>query len=115
MTDIERLVADEWKTVPAERHIVVADPADGTEFLRAPVAGPDDVAAAAKAARAAAPEWAGTLAAERATAVAAVADAVAARIDDLARLTTREMGKPLGDARGGVEAGIGTLRQYAQL
>jgi succinate-semialdehyde dehydrogenase/glutarate-semialdehyde dehydrogenase len=25
------------------------------------------------------------------------------------------MGKPLGDARGGVDAGIGTLRQYAQL
>ena len=25
------------------------------------------------------------------------------------------MGKPIGDARGGVEAGIGTLRQYAEL
>ncbi|MFD0788159.1 aldehyde dehydrogenase family protein, partial [Micromonospora azadirachtae] len=28
---------------------------------------------------------------------------------------TAEMGKPLADARGGVEAGIGTLRQYAEL
>src|SRR5207248_9404391 len=34
---------------------------------------------------------------------------------ELARLVTREMGKPLGDARGGVAAGIDTLRQYAQL
>jgi acyl-CoA reductase-like NAD-dependent aldehyde dehydrogenase len=30
-------------------------------------------------------------------------------------LTTREMGQPLADARAGVDAGIGTLRQYAEL
>jgi succinate-semialdehyde dehydrogenase/glutarate-semialdehyde dehydrogenase len=30
-------------------------------------------------------------------------------------LTAREMGKPLADARGGVDAGIASLRQYAEL
>ncbi|MBM0257656.1 aldehyde dehydrogenase, partial [Micromonospora sp. 4G55] len=43
------------------------------------------------------------------------ADALAAAADELAGATTAEMGKPLADARGGVEAGIGTLRQYAEL
>jgi succinate-semialdehyde dehydrogenase/glutarate-semialdehyde dehydrogenase len=47
--------------------------------------------------------------------VSAAAQRVADAADELAELTTREMGKPLGDARGGVDAGVGTLRQYAEL
>lgn len=35
--------------------------------------------------------------------------------DDLAALQTRENGKPLADSRGGVEAGIGAVEQYAEL
>jgi succinate-semialdehyde dehydrogenase/glutarate-semialdehyde dehydrogenase len=115
MTDIEQRVGDAWAENSARRCITILDPADGTEVVRAPVATGDDVAGAVKAARAAAPAWAGTPAAERGAALAAAADAVAAHAADLARLTTREMGKPLGDARGGVDAGVGTLRQYAQL
>jgi acyl-CoA reductase-like NAD-dependent aldehyde dehydrogenase len=47
--------------------------------------------------------------------VAAAAARVRDRADHLTELTTREMGKPADDARGGVEAGIGTLEQYAEL
>jgi succinate-semialdehyde dehydrogenase/glutarate-semialdehyde dehydrogenase len=36
-------------------------------------------------------------------------------VDELAELQTREGGKPLGDSRGGVEAGIGAIEQYAEL
>jgi len=53
--------------------------------------------------------------AERGTLLRRVADAVEAVADRLAELTTDEMGKPRADARGGVDAGIGTLRQYAEL
>lgn len=60
-------------------------------------------------------EWADTAPAERAAALHRAADAVAAAADELAQATTAEMGKPLADARGGVEAGIATLRQYAEL
>ncbi|HWH00025.1 MAG TPA: aldehyde dehydrogenase family protein, partial [Pilimelia sp.] len=56
-----------------------------------------------------------TAPAERGAALARAAVAVAAQADRLAEVTTAEMGKPLGDARGGVEAGVGTLRQYAEL
>jgi acyl-CoA reductase-like NAD-dependent aldehyde dehydrogenase len=115
MTDIEQEVRRAWGAVPREHGIAVTDPADGCEVAVAPVAGAEDVAAAVKAARAAAADWARTPAAERAAAVSAAADALAAHADDLARLTTREMGKPLADAAGGVRAGIATLRQYAEL
>jgi succinate-semialdehyde dehydrogenase/glutarate-semialdehyde dehydrogenase len=47
--------------------------------------------------------------------LAAAALRVVEAADDLALLTTREMGKPIADARGGVDAGTGTLEQYAQL
>ncbi|MGC9665772.1 aldehyde dehydrogenase family protein [Planosporangium sp. 12N6] len=115
MTDIEKLVHQEWTAVDAERRIVVSDPASGRELFAAPVATSADVDAAVDAARAAAAAWARTPAGERAAVVHRAADAVAARAADLARLTTLEMGKPLGDARGGVDAGVGTLRQYAEL
>ena len=45
----------------------------------------------------------------------AMADGLAARADEVAALNTRETGKPAGDARGGVDAAVGTLRQYAEL
>ncbi|MDQ4132052.1 MAG: aldehyde dehydrogenase family protein, partial [Actinomycetota bacterium] len=38
-----------------------------------------------------------------------------AALDDIALLQTREGGKPLADSRGGVEAGIGAIEQYAEL
>lgn len=115
MTDIEKLVHQEWAAVECDRRIPISDPADGHELFAAPVSSPTEVDAAASAARSAAAAWARTPATARAAAVHRAADAVAARADDLARLTTLEMGKPLGDARGGVDAGVGTLRQYAEL
>ncbi|GAA1788463.1 aldehyde dehydrogenase [Planosporangium flavigriseum] len=115
MTDTEKLVHREWSAAESTRRITITNPADGQELFAAPVASPAEVDTAVGAARSAAAEWARTAAAERAAAVHRAADAVAARADDLARLTTLEMGKPLGDARGGVDAGVGTLRQYAEL
>jgi acyl-CoA reductase-like NAD-dependent aldehyde dehydrogenase len=115
MTDIEALVRREWASAGGDRRIVVADPADGRELFAAPVATPAEVDAGVARARAAADGWARTSAGDRAAALHRAADALAARAADLARLTTREMGKPIADAAGGVAAGIGTLRQYAEL
>jgi succinate-semialdehyde dehydrogenase/glutarate-semialdehyde dehydrogenase len=95
--------------------VAVHDPADGTLVGSFTPAGEAEVLAAVEAARAARSSWARTSPAERGAAVALAAAAVEGAADELARLTTREMGKPLGDARGGVDAGVGTLRQYAEL
>jgi acyl-CoA reductase-like NAD-dependent aldehyde dehydrogenase len=91
------------------------DPSDGSLLERVPVSTEAEVVAAVAAARAAFPGWAATAPADRAAAVARAADEVEIRAGELARLVTREMGKPLGEARAGVVAGVATLRQYAQL
>ena len=103
--------------MPTDRttRITVLDPADGSLVGELDVAGAAEVGAAVDSARKAAHEWARTAPAERAAMVTAGARRVATAADDLAALTTREMGKPLADARGGVDAGVGTLEQYAQL
>lgn len=97
------------------RTITILDPADGTQVGELDLATRTQVEAAVGNAAKAAPEWSRTAPAERAALVHAAADLVAAAADELARWTTREMGKPLGDARGGVDAGVSTLRQYAEL
>jgi acyl-CoA reductase-like NAD-dependent aldehyde dehydrogenase len=66
-------------------------------------------------AHAAFPSWSRTPAAERAAALAKAAAAVRAAADELAELNERETGKTTDDSFGGVEAGAGTLVQYAEL
>jgi acyl-CoA reductase-like NAD-dependent aldehyde dehydrogenase len=70
---------------------------------------------AVKRAREAADGWARTAPAERAAALGKAAAAVRAAADELAELNERETGKLKEDALGGVEAGAGTLVQYAEL
>ncbi|HYP56339.1 MAG TPA: aldehyde dehydrogenase family protein [Solirubrobacterales bacterium] len=99
----------------AETTIDVLDPATGEEIGRIPAG---DAAAAAKAVAAAAEaqaEWAGTPAAERAGVLKTAARRLRQHVDELAELQTRENGKPLADSRGGVEAGIAAIEQYAEL
>ncbi len=115
MWRVEQLIGGVWGAGGAGGEFVVTDPADGTHVGTVPVASEDEVAKAVGAARGVATTWATTDPAERAAALRRAADAVEAVAEDLAQATTAEMGKPLLDARGGVTAGIGTLRQYAEL
>jgi alpha-ketoglutaric semialdehyde dehydrogenase len=64
-----------------------------------PSSGTDDVAAAIDAAEAAWPEWSGLPAARRGAILARGADAIEARAEEIAHDMTREMGKPLREAR----------------
>ena len=102
-------------TTLLSREITVDDPRTGEPVSRVPVATEERCAEAVRAARAAAPGWARTPAAERGAALHAAAEAVRAAADELAELNTRETGKLRDDSRGGVDAGIGTLVQYAEL
>ncbi|MEU5938098.1 aldehyde dehydrogenase family protein [Micromonospora sp. NPDC047548] len=115
MYRVEQLIGGVWGAGGAGGELVVHDPADGTPVSTVPVATADEVAKAVEAARGAAADWAATAPADRAAVLDRAADALAGAADELAGATTAEMGKPLDDARGGVEAGIGTLRQYAEL
>ncbi|WBB82340.1 aldehyde dehydrogenase family protein [Micromonospora sp. WMMD882] len=115
MYRVEQLVGGVWGAGGEGGEFVVRDPADGTPVSTVPIATVAEVAKAVGAARGAAPGWAATDPTERAAALRRAADAVEAVAEDLALATTAEMGKPLPDARGGVAAGVGTLRQYAEL
>ncbi|TSE01543.1 aldehyde dehydrogenase [Skermania sp. ID1734] len=70
---------------------------------------------AVKRARAAFSDWSRTPAAERAKALHDAAADVRDAAGELAALNESETGKLIDDARGGVEAGVGTLVQYAEL
>lgn len=115
MYTVAQLIGGVWGAGGAGGELAVHDPADGSPVSTVPVATADEVGKAVEAARGVATEWAATDPAERAAALHRAADATAEAAEELARATTAEMGKPLDDARGGVAAGIGTLRQYAEL
>ncbi|MBU8859998.1 MULTISPECIES: aldehyde dehydrogenase family protein [unclassified Micromonospora] len=115
MYTVAQLIGGVWGAGGEGGELVVHDPADSSPVTRTPVATADEVAKAVAAARGAAAEWAATAPADRAAALHRAADAVEAAAGELAEATTAEMGKPLDDARGGVAAGVGTLRQYAEL
>jgi succinate-semialdehyde dehydrogenase / glutarate-semialdehyde dehydrogenase len=97
------------------RELTVLDPRTDEVVGRVPIASPERCDEAVAAARRAAPGWARAPVAERGAALHAAAAAVRAAADELAALNAHETGKPAEDARGGVDAGVGTLVQYAEL
>jgi acyl-CoA reductase-like NAD-dependent aldehyde dehydrogenase len=72
------------------------------------LAGPETMLAAAEAARRAQREWASTPAPVRGRAIAALGRLVEANAEALAALVTREIGKPLAEARGEVQEIVDT-------
>ncbi|MGW4943234.1 aldehyde dehydrogenase family protein [Actinoplanes sp. NPDC004185] len=115
MHDVGQLIGGTWTPGSGSGRLTVLNPADGTPVTSVAIASEADVAAAVKAARDAAPLWSRTAAGARAAALHAAADAVEAAADELAELMNAEMGKPVDGAKDSIGAGVGTLRQYAEL
>ena len=85
------------------------NPADTTEVVAlVELAGPDDFVAACQSARAAQPGWADVPAPIRGQVIANMGRLVAANAERLAALITREIGKPLAEARGEVQEIVDT-------
>lgn len=103
----------ELPAVSGER-ISVHDPATGELVGSTAVAGGADVDAAVIAARRALPAWQGLTARERARIMHRGADIVAERMDEIARVLTREQGKPLPDSIKEISFAIDVLHYYAQ-
>jgi succinate-semialdehyde dehydrogenase/glutarate-semialdehyde dehydrogenase len=77
--------------------LVSTNPATGEEAARAPIAGPEDVAAAVERARAAAAWWAGLGFAGRRSRLLQFRSLLANRMPEIADLVHRECGKPMVD------------------
>src|SRR4051812_1276262 len=99
----------------AAETIAVLDPSTGEEIGTIPAGDATAADRAVRAARAAQPAWARRAAAERAALLKAAAGRAREHAAELAELVARENGRPVDESRGGVDAGIGGIEQYAEL
>jgi betaine-aldehyde dehydrogenase len=73
----------------------LVDPTTGSTYATAPLSGPEDVAAATRAAKEAFESWRNTTPSERQLALFRIADAVEARAEELVAAESRNTGKPI--------------------
>jgi aldehyde dehydrogenase (NAD+) len=103
------------KAVAGASSFAVLNPATEQAFAQAPDCSPEQLDQAVAAARAAFPAWAATPYAERQKLVASIAGILAANLDGLHRLLTREQGKTHANAQGDVMGGAHWCQQAATL
>lgn len=112
-TPTQLFVDGAWR--PGERGTMpVANPATGETIVDIADAGVDDALAALTAAERAQDAWVRTPARTRSEILRRAFDLVQERAEDLARVMTTEMGKPLHEARGEVAYGAEFLRWFAE-
>ncbi|MDR7274321.1 aldehyde dehydrogenase family protein [Catenuloplanes atrovinosus] len=115
MNHVRQLIGGTWTEGGSGRTLTVFDPSTGAPVSTVPVSSDADVTAAVRTARHTAPGWAATSPGDRAAALRAAAADVERATGELAALMHAEMGKPAGEAADSIAAGVGTLRQYAEL
>jgi alpha-ketoglutaric semialdehyde dehydrogenase len=98
--ELANYVGGEWAPARSGRTYQKHNPANPAEVVgEFPSSGEEDVAASVEAAAKAFHGWSDTPAAGRAAVLMRAADAIEARVEDMAADMTREMGKPLREAR----------------
>jgi betaine-aldehyde dehydrogenase len=93
--------------------LTVLEPATEAVLAELPRAGAEDVDAAVARAKQAFPAWRTVAPAARAELLHALANALAARREELALIEARNAGKPIVDARGEMDMVAQTFRYYA--
>jgi acyl-CoA reductase-like NAD-dependent aldehyde dehydrogenase len=96
-----------WLEASSGKHFENRNPADRNDLIGLfPASGPEDVNAAAQAARKAFPSWHLVPAPKRGEMLYRVGELLRKHKEELARVETREMGKVLKETRGDVQEGI---------
>ena len=108
------LIDGEWRDATDGATFDVLDPATGECLLAIADATAADGLAAIEAARAAQQSWARTTARQRADILQRTSQRLVADKERLAFIMTREMGKPLADARGEVQYAADFFRWFAE-
>ena len=91
----------------------VVEPATEEVLAELPHAGVEETDAAVARAKAAFPEWRAMTPADRAKIMRRIASALAEHVEEVARLETRNVGKPIGDSRGEVGMVVDVFNYYA--
>jgi aspartate-semialdehyde dehydrogenase len=107
-------VAGRWTAGDDNATFAVADPATGGTIGRVAALSAGQARAATDAAEAAFPAWAARLPQERSAVLRRWCELVLGAREDLARLMTREQGKPLSEARGEIDYAASFLEFYAE-
>jgi len=103
-----------WQDPVEPGRIPVFDPYRGTVYHEVAAGGPADVEKAVAAAKAAFPEWRDAGGRERARYLGAIAARLQERAEELARLSSRNNGKPLGEARIDMADAAASFAYYAE-
>ncbi|MFD4249314.1 NAD-dependent succinate-semialdehyde dehydrogenase [Amycolatopsis thermoflava] len=107
-------VDGEWISADSGDTLEVLDPATGELVGTVPALGAKETRRAIEAAAAALPSWRSLTAADRAAVMMRLRGLMRSRTDELARLLTREQGKPLAEARAEILSGADFLEFYAE-
>ena len=107
-------IGGEWCGARDGRRHEVTDPATGTAFASVPDCGPTEATEAVEAAAEAFLEWRERPARERSQLLKRWHALIVAHTEDLARMISREMGKPLAEARGEVAYGASYVEWFAE-
>lgn len=101
--------------VAASRTLDVINPATGEAFAAAPDCSAEQLDQAVLAAQRAYQTWRHVPLQERQACLAKAADILVAHADELARLFTREQGRPVEGAHSEIMVGVAWLRAYAEI
>ncbi|MDU2240860.1 MAG: NAD-dependent succinate-semialdehyde dehydrogenase [Paenibacillus sp.] len=104
----------QWQPAHSGETFEVINPANGEIVGVTAKGAAADAAAAIRAAKAAFPEWSSKTAKERSAYIRKAADFLRSKADEIARLTTREMGKPIAESRGELSLAVDYLDWYAE-
>jgi succinate-semialdehyde dehydrogenase/glutarate-semialdehyde dehydrogenase len=107
-------IAGEWRESRKHARHEVTDPATSEVFASVPDSSVDDAKDAADAAHAAFPGWRAQTARRRAQLLKRWHTLIVANAEDLAKLISREQGKPLSEARAEVAYGAGYVEWFAE-
>ena len=108
------LINGHWVAASSGQTFAVMNPATGESIAEVADLSAADCAAAIDAAAAAFPLWSKRTAKERAQILKRWFHLIETHADDLAALITREMGKPLAEARGEVTYGASFIEWFAE-
>ncbi|WP_373086464.1 NADP-dependent succinate-semialdehyde dehydrogenase [Sneathiella sp.] len=111
---MQALVAGKWCDADSGATFDVINPATGDVVGTAPDMGATETRRAIEAAKAAMPAWAAKTAKERAVILRKWFDLMIENTDDLAKIMTVEMGKPLAEAKGEVAYGASFIEWFAE-
>jgi 1-pyrroline dehydrogenase len=112
-TQHKNFVGGEWVDAVEGGTAEILNPATGETIAEVPQGTQGDVDRAVEAAKRAWPEWRETTPQERAEMLLKLADAIEAHTDELARVESQNVGKPLAYARDEIPVCCDNLRFYA--